>query len=60
MDIGITPTKWDDSIHKIMANFSYLTCPKCKGMRLKSWAEGEPCPKCGGEIDKGFLSVMWD
>lgn len=35
-------------------------CPSCGGNNLSPWVDGDPCPKCGGPMPKGPLTVCWD
>ena len=38
----------------------YDRCPECRGKSVMSWREGQPCPKCGGPISSGEMTVLWD
>lgn len=36
-------------------------CGRCEGTDLAPWAEGDPCPKCGGTMERDPDSfVLWD
>jgi hypothetical protein len=36
-------------------------CPICGDSEVSPWETGDrPCPKCGGSMEQGELTVMWD
>ena len=35
-------------------------CRACGGENLAPWANGDPCPKCGGHVERGMLTMNWD
>lgn len=37
-------------------------CPKCRGAELTPWRSGEPCPRCGGALEKDVFGPgkLWD
>ena len=35
-------------------------CPSCRGKSVTSWPEERPCPKCGGHVSRGEMSLLWD
>jgi hypothetical protein len=37
-----------------------LECPNQENHRVKEWVSGGPCPKCGGAMEKGGLTCLWD
>lgn len=37
-------------------NASKGRCPRCGSRDLRPWKDGEPCPSCGGKIDRyGYI-----
>ena len=35
-------------------------CPKCKSSKVTKWDERRSCPKCGGKMQKGGETMLWD
>lgn len=37
-----------------------LQCEICSGYNVTSCEEPLTCPKCGGDMDKGDMTTLWD
>ncbi len=35
-------------------------CPQCESEQITAWPASNPCPKCGSEMKKGELVLLWD
>lgn len=46
---------------KAELNFERIgRCPKSHGEELAAWDEGDPCPKCNGEVVRTRVIMDWD
>lgn len=37
-----------------------LRCSRNKRHGISIWEEGEECPRCGGQMEKGHSAFLWD
>lgn len=35
-------------------------CPRCKEEELAAWNDGDPCPRCNGEVVRTRFIMDWD
>jgi hypothetical protein len=56
-DVVTSEAPWDPQAARLP-----LRCPRSRTAKhqVTPWAEGDPCPCCGGSMSNTGLVVMWD